>query len=307
MKKNSADGRACNQRGKKQQNTQRSGDPAKRKISMPKEVATAIIGFLFAVILLIIGVFINSLFNYQPEVEYNVYNSIQLLPIATEFIPSATFIEFIQRLSEKTNPSNYDDQYFVKKLSTNKNAIELIENIGKFECATLINISNKSDSTVTNVTIVGPSSQGMIAEGPFGLPPGFFPSFSVLSEIPSFSELQGKKNIGELLPREAKEYLVLSKYRCDRKSFGSPTWSVVHDKGVAYFEEFPDTSGPLNLALRHQMLSFVLIMFGVYAVLILISIFTYALFRQISAALRTTAPPPPPAAAAAGDKPSGKS
>jgi hypothetical protein len=148
--------------------SQSSGDSARRKISMPKEVASALIGFLLAVALVPIGYLINSLLNYQPEVEYNVYNSKQLLPIATEFIPSDTLIEFIQRLSEKTNLSNYDDKYFVKTLSTNKNAIELIERIGKFTCATLINISNKSDSKVTNVTIVGPNSQGLIAEGPFG-------------------------------------------------------------------------------------------------------------------------------------------
>ena len=174
---------------------------------MPKEVATALIGFLLAVALVPIGFLINSLLKYEPEVEYTVYTSSQLLPIATEFIPSPTFIEFICGLSEKTNPSNYDDEYFLKRLSTHKIEIKFIEKIGKFECAILINISNKSDLRVTNVTVLGPNSLGMIAEGPFGFN-GLFPGFSVLSDIPSFSELQGKKNIGDPLPREAKENIL---------------------------------------------------------------------------------------------------
>jgi hypothetical protein len=175
----------------------------------------------------------------------------------------------------------------------NKNLVDSIKTTGAFDCAAFINISNKSDLKATNVTIVGPNSQGMIAEGrPF--------DFQQPASLPSFSEITSKKNIGDLLPRESREYLVLShQYSCRVGRYSSEQYSVVHDKGVAYFEEFPETYGLVNLALRHQTSSFILIYIGMTCVFLFGVYSTAKLMNSISTALHAAAPPAEPP----GDKP----
>ncbi|MGB8901968.1 MAG: hypothetical protein WCC90_23185 [Methylocella sp.] len=135
----------------------------------------------------------------------------------------------------------------------------------------------------------------MIAEGPF--------YFLRSASFPSFSEISSKKNIGELLPKESKNYLVLSQYDCGPLLLASPRYSVVYDQGVAYFEAFPETHGPVNLALRHQVLAYILITIGIITIVNFIYYLTTKLIIAILTALRTTTSP----AEAAGDKPSGTS
>jgi hypothetical protein len=263
---------------------------------MPKEVATAIITATFTVMTLIIGAFIHSYFSSSTDMEYTLQMSSQLAPIASKFLPSTTLIDFIQTISEKTNIPNFDDKILASELIRNKDAIGLIKKIANFDCAGLITISNKSDLKATNVTIVGLTSEGMIADWPL--------DFGLAASVSSFSDVSVKKNIGDLLPSESMSYIILSKYHCSGiKSFGEPVYSVVHDKGVAYFEQFPETNDLVNLALRHQVVSYMLLSAGIYSIFILIAYLTTKIVSSIATGLR----PPSPPAEVGGGKQSGTS
>jgi len=62
---------------------------------------------------------------------------------------------------------------------------------------------------------MGPNSRGMIAEGEFkfGLTHSSFDN-----SLPSFSEISGKKNLGDIVHLESRAYVVLTKnYDCSVK------------------------------------------------------------------------------------------
>jgi hypothetical protein len=262
---------------------------------MPTQVATAIISAVVTGIMLFTINLITPIFSQsQVELEYTMDTAYQLMPMTAKFLPSTGVIDFIQHVSEKIDRSKNtdmlsgDDGYLVSNLISNKKEVQTLRDIGNFECATFINISNKSNLTATNVKIVvGPSADGIISDGaPF--------QFHLPLQLPSFTEITDNKNIGDLSPGDSRQYIVLSRlgqYSCNKTVFSAPLYRVVHDKGIAYLDQFPHTYGLLYLALRHQFLSYIFISAGMYVTLGLLIYLVIWLVKSISTALRGTTPP----------------
>jgi hypothetical protein len=255
---------------------------------MTKELALVIVSVILTGLttLFVTGVVIPFLSSSRVDVEYTMHSAPQLMPIIAQFLPSEGLFEFIQRrdLEDKQNKKYVDRiPYDVEKLIREKNTINTVKKIGSFIYATILKITNSTGTTASNVTIISKSGPKLIGD----LENEYFQ----ISSIPGFTDLPGKKNIGDLSPGESRQYLILSgDVPCQSKFGWSPTYQVVHDKGFAFFDEFVDTNPLVNLALRYQGLSYIFICVGLSAVVVLLYKLLDKLVRLVSIALSATAP-----------------
>lgn len=262
---------------------------------MPKEVATALISFFFGIALMFVGLAVHSLLSTRVNVEYTLDMARQITVASARYLPNSAFVDHVQSMKENTikrmrentikhESEKYfddDDDYFLRKLVAGKEIIESLRQVEDLNCAAFIEITNKSETKASNITIVGRDSPGMIAEGERY-------SFRSYEPIPKFDSFPGKYNIGDLLPNETRSYVLMSNNAgCGIKAYRA-AYLLTHDQGVAYLDEFPRTYFPLNLALRHEYVSVVLILIALYAITMAIFFLVQKLFSLVSVALRTS-------------------